>query len=107
MKRKKLKTTEEIKEEILKMSAIDIKLNTKYIIEFEDYGQDFLEWYIDERGFVLDSKPFQSFLWVGKFTIPQFVKVGELLPIWIEKGSYIKYPIKSIQIIGEKTNEVL
>jgi hypothetical protein len=92
------KTEEEIKEEILKMSKIDIEVNTKYIIEFEDFGQDFLTWFIDERGYVLDSQPFQRWIWAGRFTIPETAKVGEKLAIWTGEESYVNYPIKSIEV---------
>ena len=97
---KKLEKKESQKrKEILEMSELDIELNTKYIIYFKDCGQDFLEWYIDKDGYVLDSKPFQRSIWAGKFTIPQTAKVGEKLAIWLDEESYVKYPIKKIKII--------
>lgn len=34
-------------------------------IRFEDHGQDFLEWDIDSKGIVVDSRPFQAFVWCG------------------------------------------
>jgi len=102
MKKKKRITEEEIKKEILALTPKEIKFNTKYIIYFEDFGQDFLEWYIDERGYVLDSKPFQRNIWVGKFTIPETAKVGEKLAIWNDGESYINYPIKKIRIINKQ-----
>lgn len=37
---------------------------TKYILHFEDQGQDFLTWWVDERGEVLHSD-MQSFIWNG------------------------------------------
>ena len=103
MKKKQRRTEEDIKEEILNMSKIDIETNTKYIIEFKDFGQDFLEWFIDEEGYVLDSQPFQRFFWAGKFTIPQTARVGEKLAIWSNGQSYVKYPIKSIKIVEKLT----
>ncbi len=99
---------EEKKVEIQMMSPIQIKRLTKYKITFEDEGQDFLEWFIDKDGFVLDSKPFQRSVWAGKHTVPDFVQVGDLLPIFMEerKGkdcfSTVNYPIKKIEIIGNK-----
>ena len=103
MKKKKRISEKDIKKEILDMSETDIKINTKYIIEFHDFGQDFLTWFIDERGYVLDSQPFQRSVWAGRFTIPQNAKVGEKLAIWTGKESYVNYPIKSIKIksLGE------
>lgn len=38
---------------------------TKYVIDIEDKGQDFLTWWIDERGEVLHSDV-QAWLWNGK-----------------------------------------
>ncbi len=86
------------REEILKMTLVEIKIDTKYVIHFEDHGQDFLQWMIGEDGYVLDSQPFQRDVWAGKFTIPDFIKVGDLLPVWLEGESYIKYPIKKIEV---------
>lgn len=98
-KKKQRKTEEEIKKEILDMSITEIEINTKYIIKFKDFGQDFLTWFIDENGYVLDSQPFQRWIWAGRFTIPQTAKVGEKLAIWTGKESYVNYPIESIEVI--------
>jgi len=103
MPRKKKATYEEVmekkKSEILKMTPIDIKREGKYEIAFEDEGQDFLVWIIDGDGYVLDSRPFQRSIWAGKFTIPNFVQKGDLLPIWLDKETYIKHPIKKIKVL--------
>lgn len=90
------------REEILKLSETDIRLQTKYIIHFKDCGQDFLTQYIDKKGNVLDSKPLQKSIWAGKHTIPNFVQVGDKLPIWLDGESYVKYPIKKIEIMEEQ-----
>ena len=103
MARKKIrKTEEEIKEEILDLSLKEIKIDTKYIIYFEDHGQDFLEWHINEDGYVIDSKPYQRRIWAGKFTIPQTAKVGEKLAIWLGKESWVNYPIREIKILKQE-----
>lgn len=34
-------------------------------VHFEDHGQDFLEWDVDENGTVTDCRPFQASTWVG------------------------------------------
>ncbi len=34
-------------------------------IFFEDDGQDFLEWDVDENGLVIDSRPFQGAMWAS------------------------------------------
>ena len=105
MKKKQRITDEEIKNEILEMSKKEIEFNTKYIVEFEDFGQDFLKWFISKDGYVLDSQPFQRWVWAGKFTIPQTAKVGEKLAIWNNGESYVNYPIKSIEIVGESVSK--
>ena len=101
MRRKQRITDEQIKEEILNMTKREIELKTKYIIEFEDCGQDFLKWFIGEDGYVLDSQPFQRWVWAGKFTIPQTAKVGGKLAIWLDGESWVNYPIKNIEIVGK------
>ena len=102
-KKKQGKTVEEYrkeyKKELLNLSPAEIKINTKFIIYFEDFGQDFLEWHIDKNGYVIDSRPFQRSIWVGKFTIPETAKVGEKLAIWLDGESYVNYPIERIEII--------
>jgi len=95
------KTEKDIKLEILSMSKTEVKINTKYIIEFKNYGQDFLKWFINKDGYVLDSQPFQRFVWVGKLTIPQTAKVGGKLAIWIDGESWVNYPIKNITIVED------
>ena len=97
-KKNKVRTEKEIREEYLKKTKTDIKIETKYIIEFEDHEQDFLKFFIDEKGRVLDSQPCQRWMWVGRFTVPNFCKKGDLLPIYLDKETYIKYPIKKIKI---------
>ena len=99
MKKKQRITDEQIKEKILNMSKKEIEIDTKYIIEFKDFGQDFLKWFISEEGYVLDSQPFQRSIWVGKFTIPQTAKVGGKLAIWNDGESWVNYPIKSIETV--------
>jgi len=107
MKKKKdiKQAIKEKRKEILNMNPDQIKRATKYKITFVDEGQDFLEWYLDEEGYVLDSKPFQRNIWAGKSTIPDFSKKGDLLPIFMEelKGkdcfSHVIHPIKKIEVV--------
>ncbi len=47
-------------------------------IEFEDKGQDFLEWDIDENGKVIACRPFQEWVWVG-VTLLNDPVIGEKL----------------------------
>lgn len=95
----KLKEKEEkMRKDILEMSRTEVEIDTKYIIYFEDHGQDFLEWHINEDGYVLDSRPFQRSIWAGKFTIPETARVGEKLAIWLDRETYVNYPIKEIKV---------
>ena len=87
---------------IQKMSREEIPTNTKYIIEFEDHGQDFLKWYIDKNGYVLDSRPFQKGVWIGILTRPQNAEVGHELHIWNHGEGHIIYPIRSIELMGDE-----
>lgn len=77
-----------------------------YIVEFEDHGQDFLKWWLDERGEVLHSDPYQSSVWNGTIVTLASLKKGAGQP---NIGGYlhyghdengaplmIKYPIKSV-----------
>lgn len=61
-------------------------------ITLEDNGQDFLTFYVDKIGRIIDAKPFQISLWVGG-VIPvwsrDLVKPGELCPM--HKPPYINY----------------
>lgn len=34
-------------------------------IYFQDNGQDFTHWQIDDKGMVVDSQPFQAHIWTG------------------------------------------
>jgi hypothetical protein len=70
------------------------------IIEFEDNGQDFLEFQINKNGFVLASSPFQSDLWKGAYIALSDVRINEELPIHhpphINFG-YLKHKVKSVK----------
>lgn len=47
------------------MKVTEIKGNNMQTIIFEDKGQDFTEWVIND-GVVVDCQPCQAFVWVGK-----------------------------------------
>ena len=70
-------------------------------ITFEDNGQDFLEWKVDEQGLIQESWPFQTELW-GKYEIENMAElhVGGLVkiigPSW---QGIIKHRIESIEVI--------
>ena len=75
-------------------------------IEFEDHGQDFLEWDIDEEGKVVDSRPFQAWAWNGTIVHNKDIRPGDLLAIssprmkkseHYMKFALLNYPVKSVR----------
>ena len=70
-------------------------------ITFEDHGQDFLTWQLDNNGIVVDCLPFQALQWCGiEVAEPKALKVGECLRfrcrgdgVWCS----IRYPVASIE----------
>lgn len=71
-----------------------LKEKTKYHIRFEDKGQDFLEWWIDERGEVLHCAPFQAFFWNGLMIVPESIKKGSYIEF--QNGKTLNYKTKFI-----------
>lgn len=74
-------------------------------IKFEDDGQDFLEWWIDDRGEVLHSD-LQARIWNGKMVDVENMTVGEFLPLQdgqciIHRVIKVVY-IKPIEVKAEK-----
>lgn len=71
-------------------------------IEFEDRGQDFLEWDIDDKGIVVDCRPFQGDVWNGTWVVdfPE-VKVGMrvaiITPSFPARITTLNYPIIKIE----------
>lgn len=74
---------------------------SKHIIHFEDNGQDFLQ-FIVENDKVVEAKPFQSKIWEGASIPVEIVIVGERCPIHhpphINFG-YLKHKVEKIEII--------
>jgi hypothetical protein len=71
----------------------------KTIITFEDHGQDFLMWIIDENSKIIDCKPSQFSIWGGFTVMNDKLRVGDL--VRIKKGKErltIKYPVANIQL---------
>lgn len=71
------------------------------VIELEDNGQDFLELITDEKGVIVDVKPFQKDVWIGGIIpIETMLEVGKALPIHkpphIHYG-FLKHNVKSIK----------
>jgi len=55
------------------------KKQTVRRIHFDDQGQDFLTWDIDENGKVLECKPFMGGMWNGSIVDFAFLKEGRRL----------------------------
>lgn len=71
------------------------------LIHFEDQGQDFLTWQLNNQGVVIDSLPFQSSIWCGIKVlehprlqlggIVHFLRPGE------SSVKTIRYPIRALE----------
>lgn len=61
--------------------SVWLEEKAKYKVVFEDKGQDFLIWWLDERGEVLHSEPFQASVWNGTMVILSSLKVDSYLKI--------------------------
>ena len=68
-KNKKFKSDSDFQEWLAKTA--------RWIIHFEDCGQDFLTWYLAESGEVLHSAPFQAGVWNGCFVNVLKMDVGK------------------------------
>lgn len=53
----------------------------RYTVRLEDHGQDFLEWDLDDRGHIVDCRPFQAWLWIKYRVVSQLseLRVGDTL----------------------------
>ena len=76
-----------------------LEKTTKYKIEFKDDGQDFLYWWLDERGEVLHSS-MQSSVWNGKIVNTCSLGKGKILVF--QNGIMLKHKVKSFEIVGGK-----
>ncbi len=66
-------------------------------VYFEDHGQDFLWWDVNEDGLVVDCGPFQASIWSGSLVVSK-IEVGALISIkrTRQDAITIKYPIEQI-----------
>lgn len=58
-------------------------------IFFEDDGQDFLEWDINEEGEVVACRPFQGWVWIGVKVHNKDIKPGDHLDITLPDGRWM------------------
>lgn len=66
-------------------------------VYFEDHGQDFLEWDIED-GVVVGCRPFQDWLWNGTKVNNDKIKLGDKLDITFKDGARrtLNYPVEQI-----------
>ena len=73
-----------------------LKEKSKFKIYFADEGQDFLEWYLDERGEVLHSD-LQAFVWNGKMVEIDKMRIEKYLPL--QGGDSIIHLVRRIEVV--------
>ena len=56
-------------------------------VVFKDDGQDFLEWDIDNKGEVVDCRPFQGEIWIGTVVHDKDIQPGHHLNITTTDGA--------------------
>lgn len=75
-------------------------------IILEDHGQDFLEWDIDAKGFVVACRPFQGSVWTGVQVLNKNLRAGSVLKLKLPKRLRqpkqpdvitLKYRVKSMR----------
>lgn len=59
-------------------------------LHFEDRGQDFLEWDVDDQGVVVACRPFQEWVWNGSLMLdhPDF-RIGTA-PAYVNSDGQIR-----------------
>lgn len=70
-------------------------------ITFEDHGQDFLTWQLDDNGVVVDCMPFQASTWCGLRVLhPERLRVGSIVTFVrgrSRRASTIRYRVAAIE----------
>lgn len=72
-------------------------------IHFQDKGQDFTEWTVNDEGVVVDCQPFQASVWVGLKIYNWPCKVGQK-PYFRVPGhgkQKLNYKITKIESVDE------
>lgn len=72
-------------------------------INFEDNGQDFLWWTINERGLVVDCGPFQASVWCGSIVVDtELLQPGDPVDFVSRHGDVLmlKHRVKSIEEVA-------
>jgi hypothetical protein len=72
-------------------------------IHFEDHGQDFLWFIVDETGKVQDAGPFQGWLWAGKTGKVKRANDGRRYFVFpnppVGNIASIKYPVTRTELV--------
>lgn len=71
-------------------------------ITFEDHGQDFLEWMIDDKGKVVDCQPFQASIWTKCYVMNTHkLRVGGPVVIFAITGDLLtmNYPVEKLETL--------
>ena len=71
-------------------------------IELKDEGQDFHFFWVDERGEILHTTPFQAKIWNGRIILQKTIKKGHNL--MFSDGLTIKYPVVGVEKLTEVLN---
>lgn len=91
------------------MAQKPVKPSPVFKIEFEDHGQDFTHWYVQNR-IVIDCTPFQWRIWCGN-RIAKMPLAGQLVRFLSRhEGKYLdlKYPVVAVeQLSDEQAAEVI
>ena len=66
---------------------------------FVDDGQDFLEWDVNEKGEVVDCRPFQGDIWIGTKVLTKDILPGTHLDIITPEGTrrYLLHAVEKVQ----------
>lgn len=74
------------------------------VVELEDRGQDFTEFYVDGAGLIVDARPFQSWLWSGCRIKEKHIKRGDRLTLIGKDGKQMHpliYPVRKVRQLKE------
>lgn len=82
-----------------------LKKTTKWKVQFEDHGQDFLQWWIAKNGEVIHCEPFQASIWNGTKVDKQSIKKGNHLITYFKHDRVcqknrreMNYPLKAVEV---------
>ncbi|NYT80917.1 hypothetical protein H0A70_05335 [Alcaligenaceae bacterium] len=74
---------------------------TAITVRFEDRGQDFLEFDI-ENGKIIAARPFQHDIWAGREVVSTGIAAGDYLVIRTAAGQRtIIHPVAEVRPLGE------